>query len=65
MQDHSPNVKKGGNGTVASHVVGKWTSNENRKHTIHITAPTDATFAVIDMFMCVVHHLSGNGIKSI
>ena len=51
MQDHSPKVKKGGNGTIASNVVGKWTSNENQEHTILITIPNNATFAVIDMFV--------------
>ena len=52
MQDHSvPATSGGGNATVASGVVGKWTSNVNQEHTIHITIPPGGQFAVVDLFV--------------
>lgn len=52
LQDHSiPPQAQGGNATVASGVVGQWTSTANQEHTIHITIPSGGQFAVVDMFM--------------
>ena len=51
MEDHSSTIEKGGSPTVASHVIGKWTSAANKKHTIHITVPAGAKYSVVDMFM--------------
>ena len=52
MQDHSvPATAPGGNATVASKVVGQWTSTANQEHTIHVTIPAGGDFAVVDMFM--------------
>ena len=50
MQDHSPTINTGGNASVASNVVGQWTSNVNLEHTIYITVPPGANFSVFDMF---------------
>ena len=52
MQDHSvPETIEGLNATKASDVVGQWTSNANQKHTITVTIPAGAQFAIVDMFM--------------
>ena len=51
MQDHSPTTNTGGNASVASSVLGQWTSTTNQEHTIHITVPAGADFSIIDMFM--------------
>ena len=52
MQDHSvPATPPGGNATVASAVVGQWTSTVNEEHTIHVTIPAGGQYAVVDMFM--------------
>jgi len=52
MQDHSvPATVPGGNATVASGVVGQWTSTANQEHTIHVTIPPGGDYAVVDMFM--------------
>ena len=52
MQDHSvPATKPGGNATKASDVVGHWTSTVNQEHTINVTIPAGAEFAIVDMFM--------------
>jgi hypothetical protein len=51
MQDHSPATFTGGNASVASNVLGKWTSTVNQQHTIHITVPAGAEYSIVDMFM--------------
>jgi hypothetical protein len=52
MQDHSvPPAPPGGNATVASAVLGQWTSTTNQEHTILVTIPPGGQFAVVDMFM--------------
>ena len=51
MQDHSAPATSGGNATVASGVVGQWTSSVNQEHTILVTIPPGGTYAVVDMFM--------------
>ena len=52
MQDHTvPATPPGGNATVPSQVLARWTSTANKKHTIHVTVPPKGEFAVVDMFM--------------
>jgi hypothetical protein len=52
MQDHSlPTESTNDNATVASGVVGQWTSTANQEHTIHVTIPNGGQYAVVDMFM--------------
>ena len=52
MQDHSVPATSGGDpATVASGVLGHWTSDANQEHTIRVTIPNGANFAVVDMFM--------------
>ena len=52
LQDHSvPATSTDNNATVASGVVGQWTSTANQQHTIHITIPVGGQYAVVDMFM--------------
>ena len=51
MQDHSPPTPSDQNATVASGVVGSWTSTANQEHTITVTIPPGGLYAVVDMFM--------------
>ena len=51
MEDPAPTINTGGNASVASHILGQWTSATNQQHTIHITVPAGANYSVVDMFM--------------
>ena len=52
MQDHSVlENDTSGDPTVASSVLGSWTSNANQEHTILVTVPSGGSYAVVDMFM--------------
>lgn len=52
MQDYSvPAAGPGAPATVASGVVGQWTSSANQEHTILVTIPAGGNYAVVDMFM--------------
>ena len=55
MQDHSPTgtIDTGGNASVASKVVGQWTSPkyENQIHTINLTVPQGGNISIVDAFV--------------